>query len=116
MKWLSFVSQFRQDNPHMSFKAALKACSEPFKKHKKKLKYTEPKVKLEKKVSQDVEDCGCYSIHKVCLKKSMRDKLKSECGINKRKTGIPKKTIKFKTGSGSSKRRKAKPAKQTSRK
>lgn len=113
MQWLEFVKQFRKDNPHMSFAKALKACSEPFKKHKKKLKYTEPKLKQKKKAKPETEDCGFFKNTKLSLKKSMRERVKKECGIYVRKKGTPKKPTRVRVvGSGSSKRRKGKPARR----
>jgi hypothetical protein len=111
MQWLEFVKEFRKDNPHITYSEALKRCSAPFKKHKKKLKYTEPKLKRKKKPTNDEEDCGCYKVKNITLKKSMKERVKKECGICDRKKGSPKKPIRIKIGSGSSKRRKVKPAK-----
>ena len=112
MIWLEFVKQFRKDNPHITYSEALKRCSAPFKKHKKKLKYTEPKLKRKEKGKCDEEDCGCFKLKRLPLKKSMKDRVKKECGICERKKGAPKKPARIKIGSGSSKRRKGKPAKQ----
>ena len=112
MQWLEFVKQFRKDNPHITYGEALKRSSAPFKKHKTKLKYTEPKLKRKKKEKCDVEDCGCFKVKRLPLKKSMKDRVKKECGICERKRGPPKKPTRIKIGSGSSKRRKAKPAKR----
>lgn len=113
MEWLAFVKKFREDNPHMSFKDALKKCSEPFKKHKKQQKYKEPKLKRKKKESCEDEVCGCNKILKRSTKKSMRDTIKQECGICPPKKGAPKKPTKIKiVGSSSSKRRTTKSAKQ----
>ena len=111
MQWLDFVKQFRKDNPHISYSEALKRCSAPFKKHKKKLKYTEPKLKRKIKKKIDEEDCGCFKVKRCLLKKSMKQIVKKECGICELKKGSPKKPTRIKIGSGSSKRRRAKPVK-----
>ena len=115
MHWLQFVKKFREDHPHMSYKAALKASSAPFKEHTKKQKYEEPKLKRAKKKKNEPEDCGCHFETKAKLSKSLRDKIKKECGVCVRKTGAPKKLLKPRVGSGSSKARKAKRAKRTSK-
>ena len=113
MQWLDFVKQFRKDNPHVSYSEALKRCSAPFKKHKKKLKYTEPKLKRRKSSKSKEEDCGCYKMTKVSLKKSMRDRVKEECGICPPKKGKPKQPKRVKVvGSGSFRRRKVKSARR----
>ena len=111
MQWLEFVKQFRKDNPHMSYKEALKACSTPFKKHKKKQKHLEPKVKRKKKNKPCDEACGCNIILKRSSKKSLRDTIKEQCGIFPRKKGKPPKATKIKIGYSSSRRQTTKSAK-----
>ena len=113
MLWLEFVKKYRKDNPHITYSEALKRCSAPFKKHKKKLKYTEPKLKRKTtKKCDDEEDCGCFKLKHIPLKKSMKERVKKECGICDRKKGSPKKLKRIKIGSGSSRVRKGKRAKQ----
>ena len=117
MHWLDFVAKYREDNPHMSYKAALKACSGPFKTHKKKQKYEEPKLKRKKKKKCGEEDCGCYIVITQKVGKSLRDKIKKECGFSDRKKGDPKPLAKPRIrGSGSSTARRGKRAKPTSKK
>ena len=117
MHWLDFVAKYREDNPHTSYKAALKACSAPFKTHKKKQKYEEPKLKRKKKKDCGEEDCGCYIMIRHKVGKSLRDKIKKECGFSKRNKGNPKRLAKPRIrGSGSSTVRKGKRAKPTFKK
>ena len=117
MHWLDFVAKYREDNPHMSYKEALKACSAPFKTHKKKQKYEEPKLKRQKKKKGGEEDCGCYIMITHHVGKSLRDKIKKECGFTDRKKGKPKPLGKPRIrGSGSSSAPKGKRAKPTSKK
>ena len=114
---MDFVAKFRKDNPHMSYKAALKACMEPFKTHKKKQKYQEPKLKRKTKKKCEEEDCGCYIMITTTVGKSLKDKIKKECGISDRKKGKPKPPSKPRIhGSGYSKARKATHAKRISKK
>ena len=97
---------------NLSYKKALSAASGPFQTHKKKQKYTEPKLRNKKKDSK-MEDCGCDTIVKVSVKKRLRDTVKKECGIcPKRKHKVPPKTLKTKLTSGFSKRRQGKRAKR----
>ena len=117
MHWMDFVAKFRKENLHMSYKDALKACSEPFKTHKKKQKYQEPKLKRKTKKKSEEEDCGCYIMITKSVGKSLKDTIKKECGICDRKKGKPKPPRKPQIhGSGSSKARKARRVKHTSTK
>ena len=98
----------------MSYKAALKACSGPFKTHKKKQKYEEPKLKRKKKKKCGEEDCGCYIMITKKVGKTLRDKIKKECGISDKKKGKPKSLGKPRVrGYGSFKAPKVKRAKHT---
>ena len=123
MKWVDFVKRYADEN-NLSYKKALSAASGPFKTHKKKQKYTEPKlrkskgrdkhglpswreaqaVRLRQKDTKD--DGGCHIIEKISMKKRLSSKVKQQCGIcEKRKRMTPPKTRKTKLGYGSSKRR-----------
>ena len=104
MRWVDFVKRYADEN-NLSFKKALSAASESFKTHKKKQKYTEPKLRKSKKKAKE-EDGGCHIIEKISMKKRLSKKVKSECGIcEKRKRMTPPKTKKTKLGYGSSARR-----------
>ena len=103
MRWVDFVKRYSEEN-NLSYKKSLSAASAPFKTHKKKLKYTEPKLKRQKK-DKEQEDC-------VKISKRLRDTVVKECGICKtRKHKVPPKTRKTNLISGSSKARAGKRAK-----
>ena len=110
MRWVDFVKRYSEEN-NLSYKKALSAASGPFKTHKKKQKYTEPKLKRRKKKDKPAhEDCSHHIIENI--PKRLSDKVKKECGImEKRKSNVPPKTRKTKLMSGSSKRRTVKRAK-----
>jgi hypothetical protein len=119
MRWVDFVKRYREDHPNLSYKKALSAASEPFKKHKKTQKYSEPKLKRRNsKKKEKEEDEGCHKIEKVSVQKRLKDTIKKECGIcAKRKNNVPPKTRRTKLTYGSSKRRggkRAKPKKKPS--
>ena len=111
MRWVDFVKRYSEEH-NLSYKKALSAASGPFQTHKKKQKYTEPKLRESKKKDSKMEHCGCDTIVKVSVKKRLRDRVKKECGVCvKRKSNVPPKTRKTKLMSGSSKRRGGKRAK-----
>ena len=111
MRWVDFVKRYAEEH-NLSYKKALSEASGPFKTHKKKQKYTEPKLRKSKKKDKE-EDCGCHKVVKISVKKRLRDTVKKECGIcEKRKHKVPPKTQKTKLTSGSSKRRQGKRAKR----
>jgi len=106
------VKRYAEEN-NISYKNALSAASGPFKTHKKKQKYTEPKLRKSKKKEDKKEDGGCHIIKKISVKKRLRDTIKKECGIClKRKHKVPPKTQKTTLTSGSSKARTGKRAKR----
>ncbi len=109
------MKRYAEEN-NISYKNALSAASGPFKTHKKKQKYTEPKLRKSKKKDTE-EDGGCHIIKKISVKKRLRDTVKKECGIcEKRKHKEPPKTQKTTLTSGSSKARTGKPDKRKKRK
>ena len=111
MKWVDFVKRYADEN-NLSYKKALSAASGPFKTHKKKQKYTEPKLRKSKKKAKE-DDGGCHKIEKISVKKRLSSKVKQECGIcEKRKRMTPPKTKKTRLGYGYSKRRAEKRAKR----
>jgi hypothetical protein len=114
MRWIDFVKKYREDHPNLSYKKTLSAASEPFKKHKRRQKITEPKLKRRKSKTKDKEhDCGCHKIVKISVKKTLRDRVKKECGIcEQRKHKVPPKTRTTKLMSGCSKRQVGKRAKR----
>ena len=111
MRWVEFVKRYSEEN-NLSYKKALSAASGPFKTHKKKQKYTEPKLKRRKKKDKPAhEDCSHHIIENI--PKRLSDKVKKECGIClKRKHKEPPKTQKTTLTSGSSKARAGKRAKR----
>ena len=115
MRWVEFVKRYSEEN-NLSYKKALSAASGPFKTHKKKQKYTEPKLKRRKKKDKPAhEDCSHHIIENI--PKRLSDKVKKECGIcEKRKSNVPPKTRKTTLISGSSKPRGGKRAKPKKRK
>ena len=114
MRWIDFVKKFREDHPNLSYKKALSAASAPFKTHKRRQKVTEPKLKRRKSKTKDKEhDCGCTKIVKISVKKTLRNRVKKECGIcEKHKHKVPPKTRKTQLMSGCSKHQGGKRAKR----
>ena len=111
MRWVDFVKRYADEN-NLSYKKALSAASGPFKTHKKKQKYTEPKLRKSKKKAKE-DDGGCHKIEKISVKKRLYEVVKKQCGIcEKRKNKTPPKTRKTRLTSGSSARRAEKRAKR----
>ena len=111
MRWVDFVKRYAEEH-NLSYKKALSAASGPFKTHKKKQKYSEPKLRKSKKKNTE-EDGGCHIIKKISVKKRLHDTVKKECGIcEKRKHKVPPKTEKTELMFGSSKARQGKRAKR----
>ena len=108
MTWLDFVRDFRKDNPTISYKDSLKRCKGKYQAAKKKQTYC-PKLRPKKKDKPTDPK----------ISKSLREKCKEECGIQKirkltpKKRRKPKKMVKKKNTPSSSKRRMAVSAKQS---
>ena len=107
MTWLDFVKDFRKDHPTVSFKDALQKCKGKYQAAKKKQTYC-PKLRPKKR-DKPAEPK---------ISKSLKDKCKEECGIQKPRKLTPKKRRKPKKGkkkstSSSSGRRTVVSAKQS---
>ena len=74
MRWVDFVKRYAEEH-NLSYKKALSEASGPFKTHKKKQKYTEPKLRNSKKKPNE-EDGGCHIIKKISVKKRLHDTVK----------------------------------------
>ena len=96
--WISFVKKYRSDHPNLSWKAALKAASGPYKKQKtddKRKGVKIPKLRGKKKKEGEYErrpnSCDCFH-EKASMPKNAKKKVKHECGICERQALTPKKT------------------------
>ena len=100
MTWLDFVRDFRKDHPSVSYKDSLKRCKGKYQAAKKKQDYC-PKLRPKKR-DTPVEPK---------ISKSLKEKCKEECGIQKvrkltpKKRRKPKAKAKKKSTSSSSKRK-----------
>ena len=88
MTWIAFVKKYRADHPSMSWKAALKAASGPYKEQKgkeKKSGFKPPKLRKSKKAVDERRPNSCDCFHDK-VKMSTKKKVKHECGICERQS------------------------------